>query len=270
MPLGRTSHPLTAQSGTWRFVETQQAVPPPSDRGEPRPRRDDRRWSRRSDDRGSPPREPLGGRARIEPADTSEVLPKVLEDVDDRIPDFARSRKSARMVTVRPDPSATTERAIDRLRNANGESLKTAAQCHRIVRFDEQVDVIPLHAEVQEAKSSSGNSDERCSYGTEDVVTPQHRQIPTGAERHVDWAVAIVRSRSSVRDTPSPASGLASGTFSPAAPGWWRGQLQLSSSTPHVESGTYYTKLASMSSTGAISQALRAGTSRQMPPSSLA
>jgi hypothetical protein len=175
------------------------------------------------------------------------VLSNILQDVDERIPDFARSRKCTRVVTVCPDLSAAAERAIDRLRNANGEPLKTAAQCSRTVRLDEQMDVIPLHTEVNEAESSPGNSDERCTDGAENVVAPQ-RQILTGAERHVDRAVPIVRGPSSVGDAPSPRSGLSSGTFSPAAPSWRRSQLQLSSSTPHVESGTYYNKLGSMSS----------------------
>jgi len=138
------------------------------------------------------------------------------------------------MVAVCKDLSAAAKRAIDRLRHADGESLQTPAQCDRTVRFDEQMDVIALHAEVQEAKSCPGNSYQCFTHGTENVVATQRRQILAGPERHVDRTVRIVRLPSSVGDAPSPGSRLTSSAFSPAAPTRRRSQLQLSSSAPHL------------------------------------
>ena len=176
------------------------------------------------------------------------MLPNILEDVHECIPDLAGSPECARVVAVRKDLSAAAGGAIDQLRNANGEALQTAAQCGRTVGFDEQIDVIPLHAEVQEAKSFSGNSDESFTHGTENVVAPQRRQILTGPERHVDRTVRIVQRPSSMGDAPSPRSGLTSSAFSPAAPNppakaWRTGSSsgsRASDGRPHADSSRRY------------------------------
>jgi hypothetical protein len=152
------------------------------------------------------------------------------------------------MVAVRPNPSVAAERAVDRLRDANREPLHAAAKLRGAVCFGEQMDVVVLHTEVKQTESVLGYSRECRTYGTEDVVAPKRRQTSTGAERHVDGAARIMQRSSSVRHAPAPGSGLTSSALSPTAPGWWRSQLQLPSSTPHLEPGIYYSKVASMSS----------------------
>jgi len=66
---------------------------------------------------------------------------------------FARRRKRAEVVAIVPDPSATAQRAVDRLRDADCESLYAATERDRRIGFEEQVDVVALNAEVKEPES---------------------------------------------------------------------------------------------------------------------
>ena len=128
--------------------------------------------------------------------------------------------------------------------------------------------MIALNAEVKQPESVSRYSREGRTYGIEHVLAPQRRQIRMGTERHVDGAARIVQRASPVRHTRAPELALTSGTISPAAPCRWRSQFQLSSSTPHLESGTYYSKLASMSSPIRCMQAMTTPSASPAPETS--
>jgi len=52
------------------------------------------------------------------------------------------------MIPILPDGAAPTEGAIDGPCNANTEPAETAAEARRIVGFDDQMQVIVLHAEL--------------------------------------------------------------------------------------------------------------------------
>jgi hypothetical protein len=54
------------------------------------------------------------------------MLPDILQHVDERVPDLARCREDARMISVRPQLPTPTERAIDRPGDTDGEPLKAA------------------------------------------------------------------------------------------------------------------------------------------------
>jgi hypothetical protein len=65
------------------------------------------------------------------------MLPEVLEDVDQRIPDLPRRRERAGMIPIDPDFPAAAEQAIDRPCHANGEPLNAAAERAAAVGFEE-------------------------------------------------------------------------------------------------------------------------------------
>jgi len=77
------------------------------------------------------------------------VLAKVLQDVDERMTHLARCRERASVIAVHPDSTATSERPIDRLRDADRESLYAAPQLAVRFGFHQQMNVVVLHAEVQ-------------------------------------------------------------------------------------------------------------------------
>ena len=81
------------------------------------------------------------------------MLTPVLKDVDQRIADFAWRPQGARMVSVGPHLAAPSEHAVDGPCQANGESLETADQRRVPVRFDQQVDVIVLNAELEDPEA---------------------------------------------------------------------------------------------------------------------
>ncbi len=62
------------------------------------------------------------------------------------------------MVSVTPHAPAPTEDAIDRLRDPDRQALDAAANPRGIIALDEQVQVIPLHAEVKYTEAASRRS----------------------------------------------------------------------------------------------------------------
>jgi hypothetical protein len=82
------------------------------------------------------------------------MFAEILQDVHQSVPDLARRDERSRMKTICPDLAATAERAIDGLGDANGESLHAATERDEAVAFDEQMDVIALHAEMYDPEPS--------------------------------------------------------------------------------------------------------------------
>ena len=163
------------------------------------------------------------------------MFSEVLQHVDQRVPDLARGRERAGMIAVVPDLSAAAEQAIDRLRHANDESLDAAAERGAAVGFEEQVHVIVLHAEVENAEVLLRSLAKRSAYGPEDVFAPEGRDTIGGAESDVDGAVPIMCWPPSMRHPPPAKRRLAASSIASAAPCARRRQVQLSSSVPHLD-----------------------------------
>lgn len=120
------------------------------------------------------------------------MFPAVLEDVDERMADLPRRRESSSVVPVVPDGSAAAENAIDGLGDANRETLNAATQSHGTVCFYEQVDVIALHAEMEEPEPVCRRLRERGTYRRENDLVPQRRKIGARSQRDVNGAATIV------------------------------------------------------------------------------
>jgi len=65
------------------------------------------------------------------------MLAPVLEDVDERMPYFARGREHAHVVSVRPHGPVAVEYPVDRLGDPNRETLNAAPKRIRFVGFEE-------------------------------------------------------------------------------------------------------------------------------------
>jgi hypothetical protein len=70
--------------------------------------------------------------------------------------DLARRWERAQVVAIVPDLSAAAERAIDRLRDADRETLDAATELTQPVALHDQVDVVALNAEMKKPKSLRG------------------------------------------------------------------------------------------------------------------
>jgi hypothetical protein len=83
------------------------------------------------------------------------VLPRVLQDIDERVSYLARCPERPGMISVAPETSGPAERAVDSLREPDGEPLEPPRECFSTLRFDDQVNVIGLYGEVENAESTA-------------------------------------------------------------------------------------------------------------------
>src|SRR5262249_46716003 len=81
------------------------------------------------------------------------------------------------------------------------EPLNTAAQSARLC-LDEEVDVVSLDAEVEDAKRYGRCPGESGSDNGEDIVAPERRNVGARPERDVHRAAPIVRRASTMSDMP--------------------------------------------------------------------
>jgi hypothetical protein len=79
------------------------------------------------------------------------------------------------METIRPHASTAPECAVDGFRDADGESLKTPCETCGRVRFDEQMHVIGLHAEVDDPEAVAASGGERATDGREHATVTKGR-----------------------------------------------------------------------------------------------
>jgi hypothetical protein len=56
------------------------------------------------------------------------------------------------VVPAVPDASPPTQHAVDRFRHTDGEALYTAREPRRLIRLDQQVEMIGLDTEMEEAE----------------------------------------------------------------------------------------------------------------------
>jgi len=78
------------------------------------------------------------------------MLAGVVQDVDERVTDFARRPQDASVIAVREDFPATTVKTIEPLRDADREPLDAARERARVVRLGDQVQVVRLNRVLDE------------------------------------------------------------------------------------------------------------------------
>jgi hypothetical protein len=101
------------------------------------------------------------------------MLSPVLEDVHDGMANLARRRQRPRMISIAPDRASPTEAAIDGPGGTNGQPLDAKPKSRGAVAFDEQVDMVHLHAELYNPKPVLRRDSECCVDRGEDVLAPK-------------------------------------------------------------------------------------------------
>jgi hypothetical protein len=81
------------------------------------------------------------------------VLAEVVQHVHEGIPYLARRAEHAGVISVAPDSATPPEHPIHGFRDADCEPTDTALEARRLVCFDQEMQVVNLNAEVQDAKS---------------------------------------------------------------------------------------------------------------------
>jgi len=104
------------------------------------------------------------------------VLPPILQHVNQRIADLARRPQSSCVKPITPDAAAPSEDPVHSLRDADGESLDPAREDTNIQRFDQQMDVIALHGEMQHAQAAARGLRQSAADCWEDRLGAQRRE----------------------------------------------------------------------------------------------
>jgi hypothetical protein len=146
------------------------------------------------------------------------VLAPVVEDVDERVPNFARRAENPGVEAIRPHAPVTAERAVHRLGDPDGESLDPTCEPHWCVRLDQQVHVVALNAEVDDPKAVATCGGQGGTDRSEDATLSKGRESRRRTQRHVRGAAPIMDDASDVRDQATTWSGLPPGAATAATP----------------------------------------------------
>ena len=169
----------------------------------------------------------------------------VAQHIDECGPDLARRGEPPRVIAITPATPVPFARPVHRLGDANHQALHpTHEECRR-VRFDQQVHVVLLDAELQHTKAGGRRGGQGRAHRTEHLRAAERRHTGCCTQGDVHRAVPIVRLPRAMGNTPSAGNGRAARTAPRATPGA-KDESRLPGAR-HLESGIYYSILAPMS-----------------------
>src|SRR5262249_32192478 len=137
------------------LIEIDQPVSPPADWQKPGACADHACRCARGVLQAAKPIKPWRRRARVDAGRAGGMLPKVLQDIDERVAHLAWRAKRTCVVAIVPDATAPFQHAVHGARQANRKAPDAARQRFTIRGLDEQVQVIGLDGEVSDATSST-------------------------------------------------------------------------------------------------------------------
>src|SRR5262245_54869235 len=91
------------------------------------------------------------------------MLPEILQDVDERIPDLSRGGEPAGVVPIRPDPATAPERAVHGSCEPDGEALEATGERVAVDGLHEHVHMVRLHGELDHPEVPAGRSCQRAA-----------------------------------------------------------------------------------------------------------
>ena len=83
------------------------------------------------------------------------MFPRILEYVDQSIPDLARGFERPHVITIAPDSPAAAEDPVHRLGESDREALDAPGKRAAVLRLDDEVKVIALHGELQDPEAAT-------------------------------------------------------------------------------------------------------------------
>lgn len=168
-----------------------------------------------------PPVEPGGGGARIvaRARAPAAVLARVAQHVAQRVPHLAWRTQDAVLVAVDEDTAPAPPEPVQSAGHADREPLQAARQGGPAGAFDDQVQMIRLHAVVHQAKAAAlAARNNRGSQRRVLLQAAQRREPRLHAHRHFHWKPGSERRASAVRHVRALAVRLGSRTLAPSAP----------------------------------------------------
>jgi hypothetical protein len=97
------------------------------------------------------------------------------------------------MKTARPYRASSLQNPIDRPSHPNRHTRHTSGERLLVVGLDEEVYVVDLHREVQQAKPRPSRPRESAANRGKDHLSAQTREGAPGAQRYMDWLPSMVR-----------------------------------------------------------------------------
>ena len=148
------------------------------------------------------------------------------------MPNFPGRPQRTAMIPIGPDATGATKLSVDRLRETDAKALHPSPQVATSFGFDEQVEVVPLHREVNDSEAPPRPHRQRASHGGKQPSATKGRQSAANAHRHVQWLTPVVDWPQAMRNTRDASCRLpacpSTTTASPVKP-----KLPLSWSTHH-------------------------------------
>ena len=123
------------------------------------------------------------------------------------------------MITAGPHLAVSADPAVHRLRETDGQPLQASRETLLTLRLHEEMDVINLDAELEDAEASPRSFTKAAAKGREDPVSAQGRQPLLDAQRHVHRVARVVGWPLPVRYVDSLARRLPPGAGPASAPG---------------------------------------------------
>ena len=135
----------------------------------------------------------------------ADVVLMVVDHVDDRIANLARRSQRTLMVAVANDVASRPEPVVDVAAHPDGEAAEASGQGAAIAGLDDEVQVIGLHAEVEDAERrpageltlavlTNGLADDAGDGGS-----AERAQLVAKAPGDVNGKLAVVERPASVR-----------------------------------------------------------------------
>ena len=162
------------------------------------------------------------------------MLASVAQDIHERVPDLAWRPEIMAMVAVAPDAPAADQEAIQGARGPNAETPHARRERPCVMGLDDQVEMVPLHRKVHDAKVGTLRGPDGARDGVEETRCAEGRKIRARPQRDVNGVAIEVPRAGAVQDT-RPRPGLPAGAPAPTAPGIRHGQRELSGAPGHLE-----------------------------------
>lgn len=213
-----------------------QAVALPPDGRKPRPRVDDRRHAKHRIDGLLPAAEPWRRRAAVQAAFSGAVFSAVQQDIGQAMAHLARRCERPAVISIPPHGSAPAKHPVHRAGHADNQASDPSPERSLIISLDDQMEVIVLHTEVEQAEGIVGRSGECALNQGKHPLGAQAADGLRRAKRHVYRLRGDVRRPGDVCHAGAPTeSRLASGSCTRATPGARSGKGQLLQATRHLD-----------------------------------
>jgi hypothetical protein len=122
------------------------------------------------------------------------------------------------MDAVAPHGPPAPEQVVHGLGHAHREPLAAARQPMSALGLDQEMDVIPLHGEVDDPEAGRRGGYEGAANGGEHRAVPQRRQSRGRAQRDMYRNVRIMEGTATMRHAAAPGHRGATGSGAAAAP----------------------------------------------------